>query len=69
MPPEYRVRLEDHNVKIIHALDNLSNIVIDKMFPRRFTPRGYGLEVNDGEASLAEADTVLGIVASGFFLP
>jgi hypothetical protein len=32
-----------------------------------FTAADHGLEVNDGEASLAEAATVLGVVASGFF--
>jgi hypothetical protein len=34
---------------------------------RRYAVEDSGLEVNDGEASLAEAIAVLGIVASGFF--
>ena len=50
------------------SLDKFFNIVIDEMYPRRFTAADNGLEVNDGEASLAEAATVLGVVASGFFL-
>jgi len=37
------------------------------LYSRRFSVAIYGLEVNDSEASLAEAITVLGVVASGFF--
>jgi hypothetical protein len=50
-------------------LDKIFNIVIEELFLRRcYAVADNGLEVNDGEASLAEADTVLGVVASGFFL-
>jgi hypothetical protein len=74
-PPGYKVRCRCLDVKSplvdlvsSQTLDKIFNIVIDEVYPRRFSVAVYGLEVNDGEASLAEAITVLGVVASGFFL-